>query len=254
MKNFQSELEKLILEAAPKQEEIQARTAMIRDDLFTNSANITEPNFTKISGRDVERLFLTYDALFFNGLFESLLPGRIDFRVSSRMTSAGGMTTRRRQRNRPETARYDIAISSHLLFETFSGEERQVRVTGLECRDRVDALLRVMEHELVHLSELLVWDVSSCSRNPFQAIATRMFGHLEHTHQLVTRKEKAAKNGILPGVQVRFEVDGQQLVGVVNRITKRATVLVEDSDGERYSNGRSYVKYYVPLRMLQRVD
>jgi hypothetical protein len=38
----------------------------------------------------------------------------------------------------------------------------------------------------------------------------------------------------------------------VNRVTKRATVLVEDARGVRYSDGRRYAKFYVPVGMLER--
>ena len=47
-------------------------------------------------------------------------------------------------------------------------------------------------------------------------------------------------------------MEGSRYVGVVNRVTKRATVLVEDSRGVRYSDGRCYAKFYVPVGMLER--
>jgi hypothetical protein len=37
----------------------------------------------------------------------------------------------------------------------------------------------------------------------------------------------------------------------VNRITRRATILVEDSRGERFSDGKRYLKYYVPIHQLR---
>ena len=40
-------------------------------------------------------------------------------------------------------------------------------------------------------------------------------------------------------------------MGRVNRLTKRATVLVEDPEGERFSDGRSYRRYYVPILQLR---
>jgi hypothetical protein len=36
-------------------------------------------------------------------------------------------------------------------------------------------------------------------------------------------------------------------MGLVNRITKRATVLVEDAEGQKYSDGLRYKTYYVPI-------
>ncbi len=54
---------------------------------------------------------------------------------------------------------------------------------------------------------------------------------------------------------VRFRIDGVERIGVVNRISKRATVLVEDNTrGVRYTNGKHYSKYYVPVQMLKAAE
>jgi hypothetical protein len=41
------------------------------------------------------------------------------------------------------------------------------------------------------------------------------------------------------------------LTGRVNRLTKRATVLVEAPEGESFSDGHRYRKYYVPIVHLR---
>jgi len=53
---------------------------------------------------------------------------------------------------------------------------------------------------------------------------------------------------------VRFRFDGVERTGVVNRISKRATVLVEDGNGVPYSNGKRYAKFYVPVQILEAVE
>ena len=44
------------------------------------------------------------------------------------------------------------------------------------------------------------------------------------------------------------------MTGIVNKITKRATVLVADSNGMLYSDGQRYERYYVPLSGLERIE
>ena len=39
-------------------------------------------------------------------------------------------------------------------------------------------------------------------------------------------------------------------MGLVARITRRATVLVPDASGKLYTDGRRYARYYVPLDEL----
>ncbi|MBI2481332.1 MAG: hypothetical protein HYV60_22635, partial [Planctomycetia bacterium] len=175
-----------------------------------------------------------------------------------RMTQAAGKATRVQHRDRHTKevgTEYEIAVSTTLLFQTFHDVDRPIVMSGIECRDRLEALQRILEHELVHLIEFIIWQQSSCSAARFQSIANRYFGHTEHTHQLITPRERAfAKFGVRAGSRVSFRVDGQHYVGVVNRITKRATVLVEDSHGIRYTDGKRYTKFYVPVGLLKQVE
>ena len=170
------------------------------------------------------------------------------------MTRAGGKTTRWSNARQGQQPRYEIAVSTTLLFESFRDPERHITVTGLPCDNRLQALMRIMEHELVHLIEMMVWNDSSCARPRFQGIASRVFGHTDHHHDLMTPVELASSQfGIRPGVRVRFDYNGHSLEGVVNRVTKRATVLVADPDGQTYSDGRRYVKFYVPPQNLEAI-
>ncbi len=179
------------------------------------------------------------------------------YRWSSRMTRAGGKTTRYTQRNyrTPEASqRFEITLSSSLLFQTFQDENREVNVCGCLCENRLQAMQRIVEHELIHLSEMLVWIDSDCAASRFQSIAGRLFGHTEHRHDLVTQRERAMQlYDIRVGSQVSFLHDGRRLLGIVNRITRRATILVESKQGILYNDGKRYTKYYVPIASLNRV-
>jgi hypothetical protein len=197
-----------------------------------------------------------YDELFLGGLALPLAESYgLSFRLSSRMTRAGGKTTRTTfpaMGGMPSRTHYEIALSTSLLFQSFRSQGDTIRVCGFECQDRLTAMQRVVEHELIHLCEMLVWIQSDCAAGRFQSIAKNMFGHSEHRHELITQQERAAKEfNIRPGTRVAFRHEGKTLVGMVNRITRRATILVEDSRGQRFSDGRRYVKYYVPIQQLR---
>ena len=56
------------------------------------------------------------------------------------------------------------------------------------------------------------------------------------------------------GSRVTFAFRRRHLTGRVDRITKRATVLVEDSQATRWSAGRRYARYHVPVGKLRLVD
>ena len=177
----------------------------------------------------------------------------LTFRLSSTMTRAGGKTIRTRipRHDGPPKTHYEIAIASQMLFMTFNDIQRPVVVCGLTCTDRLQALQRIMEHEIIHLTELLVWGKSSCSAPRFRILVANIFGHADTKHDLVTPRERAAvQHGIKLGDLVGFESEGVRHVGRVNRIHHRATVLVEAADGMPYSDGKRYKKWYVPLAGL----
>ena len=167
------------------------------------------------------------------------------------MTHAGRKTTQ--YRSYDGQVSYEIAIAVSMLFDGFGATDRRITVCGLECKDRLEALQRTFEHEIVHLAEQLCWGSSDCKAMRFQDIAARLFQHRAHTHDLITRQERAAQSGIRLGSLVSFTFEGSLLVGRVNRITKRATVLVEDPGGRKYSDGLQYKTYYVPITWLKPV-
>ena len=180
------------------------------------------------------------------------LDGPIYFGLSGRMTKRAGRTAK--FVTPPNSVHYEITISVSLLFDAFRGNDREVAVVGQVCENRLQALQRVFEHEMVHLGEFLCWSASDCAAERFQGIASRFFRHRTHTHSLITRRERAAESGIQRGPLVTFEFEGRRLTGRVNRVTKRATVLVPDANGQKYSDGFLYKKYYVPLSTLKPVE
>jgi hypothetical protein len=251
-----TDLLKTVCSASLAPARVAELTREIHDGLLRDSAHIEGANFTRIHPQDLRSLFSRYDACFFAGLIKETLDEQpISFRFSKRMTSSGGATKQTRSRM-DANRKYEIALSSTLLFGCFAGDDhRPITVCGITCKDRLESLQRVMEHEITHLLEFMLWDKSSCSDNRFHGISRRFFGHTDFTHQLITPREKlVAKYGIYPGMTVRFRFDGDTHVGLINRLNKRATVLVADPDGEKYSDGNRYAKYYIPARDLEIIE
>ena len=235
---------------------IAAHTKQIHAVALRKTDFIDGPDFTRIRAEILEFLFDQYDQRFFQGQIRAAVgTAPLKFSLSKRMTRSGGKTAVFTDR-RSGARSYEIGVATTILFGCFDGEDhRPITASGITCRDRLDALQRIMEHEIVHLIEFLLWDKSSCSKARFHSITQRYFGHTENKHNLVTPRETAqVKFGIKPGMAVTFRFDGVQHQGIVNRISKRATVLVEDRQGERYSNGKRYAKFYVPVQHLEAAE
>lgn len=228
---------------------------LIGDRILRNSRLMSCSNFSMASSADLQAMAELYDQYFFDSHCLSLAGYfGLQFRWSKRMTSNGGKTVRSVHVDRKTGVRrvsFEIVLSATLLFQTFNDVKRPIRVTGILCHNRLQAMQRIMEHELVHLVELLVWDHSCCMASRFQRIANSLFGHTEHKHDLITQRERADRQfNVRVGTRVQFVFEGQRYVGTVNRITRRATVLVADPQGQLYDDGNNYRKFYVPLAQL----
>ncbi len=214
-------------------------------------------NFQQLDNRDLQFVFNATDDLFFDGMVRQLAKSHgfpVRFRVSQRMTHSGGITKMTALPGRKRKREFEIAVSAPLLFHSFQeGVGKATLVTGVPCLNRLEALQKIIEHEMLHLIELMVWDDSNCSGRRFRSIAARIFGHSQSNHQLLTPRDIARRDhNIAPGDWVHFSHRGSQLSGRVNRITKRATVLVPCGQGTRYSDGKRYAKFYVPFDRLRK--
>lgn len=237
-------------------EQIRCWQREIHDQTLQLSRVIDRPNFTRVGRDDLVRMIRMYDDRFFgNKIVPTAEAEGLSFGLSSRMTRvAGKLVTHYPHGNHHGRRQFELVLSTTLLFQTFEDVGRPVEVTGLACRDRLEAMQRIAEHELVHLVEMLIWNDGNCSGPRFQSIASRYFGHTDYRHDLITQRERAlAKFNIRVGDQVRFSHEGKSMTGRVNRITRRATVLVRDRRGESFSDGNRYLRFYVPLERLTRV-
>lgn len=249
------ELGRLVMGQKLAEERTRRLSYQIGRQVLEKSTAMESPNFSAANARDLQLMAELYDRAFFGGHCLAIAKHfGMQFRWSKRMTSTGGKTVRTVNADRKtgkQKVRYEIVLSSTLLFQTFSDLQRPIRVTGLLCTNRMQAMQRIMEHELIHLVEMLVWDDSCCAAPRFQSIAHRLFGHTEHKHDLITQQERAERKfNVRVGSNVRFHHEGQMRVGTVNRITRRATILVTDPRGQLYDDGRRYLKYYVPISHL----
>lgn len=243
-----------IRENRPDTDKIHRTQKQIHQEMLRLSRTIDRPNFQRVGRDDLVRLIHLMDDAFFQSRVLPIAKAEgLSFKFSSRMTSAAGkLVTHYPNGSRDAPRKFDLILSSTLLFQTFEDIDRPVMVTGRKCVDRLEAMQRVAEHEMTHLIEMLIWNDGNCSQSRFQSIARSFFAHTDYQHDLITQRERAAtKFNIRIGDQVYFETEKGRVSGKVNRITRRATVLVQDPKGQLFSDGGRYVRYYVPLERLK---
>src|SRR4051794_36223095 len=148
------------------EETLRDWTTGIHAEMLRNSRCLKTADFTIICESDLQQLFEYYDARFFDKRCALALGNRrLTFRLAPRMLRTGGTTTHFRD-SRGEH-KFEIAIGTTLLFNTFRDMHREVTVCGLPCHDRLQALQRIMEHEMIHLIEQVCWGKSNCSAPRF---------------------------------------------------------------------------------------
>ncbi|MEA1944684.1 MAG: hypothetical protein U9N07_05055 [Euryarchaeota archaeon] len=229
--------------------EIKKKSKKIYRQILAESENFDCGNFKAIGTDNLASLFELYDLYFFDKFFNNNYREKISFRLSRRMTKAAGKIACMKH-----TKTYTISLSTTLISQTFHDVTREVVVNGIVCHDRLEATMRILEHEIIHLLEWVLFGSTSCSKPRFRRLSRNIFGHTDVTHQLVTQAERAHKKfNLRVGDEAVFEYDGETQSGIISRITKRATVMVKDLDGHFLdSQGNRYTKYYVPLQHLNR--
>jgi len=237
-------------------ETINAKRKAVTEGLLKESKNIISGKIDCISILDLRILYEYYDRLFFNNWFRDNFEGQILYELSRRMTKSAGITKcpKNISQMKPEQIRVIICIGVDFFFK-FDYLEGSKNVCGIETHNSVEALQIVFEHELIHAIEFLIFHSSSCKEQRFMQAAKDLFGHTQSHHHLPSNRRIASeKMGINIGDKVQFIFEDKQLNGFVANISKRATVMVINSNGSYAdNNGTRYMKYYVPLGELSRV-
>lgn len=236
-----------LLEQLPPQHEHAERVDVLVQQIDQYNA---KHGLQGYSGQTLEHIFGFFDDDVFDGaLIKALTPATVSFGFSGRLRSSGGRTIKQIERGHTH---FHIEVASTLVRNSFA-HQAEVTVSGHTCPTPLHAIVRIMEHEIVHLIELLLYDTSSCKQRRFKSIAAQCFGHTAFTHTLTLARDIARDQGIMPGMTVSFEFEGKTFRGVINRVNKRATVLVPTKTGPRYSDGKQYQKFYVPITALKAV-
>ncbi len=232
---------------------IKEKRAAVAERLLKESPNINSGVISCISFLDLQILYLSYDEIFFDNWFKKNFEGYMLYELSRRMTVSAGITKcpKNISQLNPERVKIRICIGIDFFFR-YNQLAAINDVCGIRTSSALEALQIVFEHELIHALEFLLYYKSNCSQERFRVAAGNLFGHT-HSHHLLPTNHKIASeiHGIRLGDMVQFEFDGKPLIGVVNKIGKRATVMVKNPNGNYTNNNdEKHLKYYVPLSLL----
>lgn len=176
-------------------EEIKGARNYIRAVLLKNEFH-GQPNFEKLTVSNVRTLFDLYDDLFFDHQikqYSNQSNSSIDFEVttSEKATTAG--------RCRRKGCEYILSFPNGLyqqLFTSSTTRGRPLDLAGWTCSDRLECLMIIFEHEVVHLL-MMLWGydgkvkkgagkkIYASHGTLYQCILKYYFRHTEYTHSLL---------------------------------------------------------------------
>lgn len=237
------------------QKSIQKKRDKILTTFLFRFGNPSSHRIQPLRSTDLKYLFYCYDRHFFSRFFTLQYPGQLKFSLSQRMTrSAGKLIYPRSFKNMDlQDVTLEIRMATEVFLNYYQLSTDKI-VNGIKTDTVFQAFLLVFEHEICHLLELLFWKKTSCRRENFKELAYQLFGHTDVYHQLPLGKEIAReKYGLEIGDRVSFTHQQQRCYGYIKRITKRATVIVPDPQGNHVQEGIPCFIWYVPVEDLTRV-
>jgi hypothetical protein len=213
----------------------------VENSFFTYLRENNPDFYTFPRKKGLKYLFRLYDKHFFDGNIEKNFQVKLSF--SGRLTSAAGNL---RFSQSKELVEINFSIPRIFLVFLENLQDDFIPdgyvVNGILCKNPAEALLRVMEHEITHLVEYILYQRSSCKNPRFLQLSYQLFGHTENKHRLGIYLPQADQQvHFKKGNAVSFTYKGVAYEGVIDSVRKRATVMV---------NHPVRRKFYVPLAML----
>lgn len=192
----------------------------ILNDYLNNNANFaTMPNI-------LYEMFNLYDDIFFSKRISEMLNEgnhKLNFEYSNAMTSAAGKFIHNKHKI------CTIRISSCIILNTFKNGTIIHSSNGLDHYNRLECLMSVFEHELVHLIVYLSHGtikkdiVYSSHGYYFQDLVKSYFGHTEFKHNLKTDVSRICdKNSLSVNDTVAFkDRSGNIIIGKINKLNPK---------------------------------
>ncbi len=228
-------------------QEIAEKRKRILGELLAADPGFAETPVRSVQGKTLSALLSLTDRLYLDGFLLRRYP-RLQVKVSNRMTSAAGKFIHSRTPAAGTDPIAEIRMSGDFLFRLSAGS---YRLNGLTVSSPQEAFLVVFEHETVHAVEYAFFGSTGHSKR-FMHLAGGLFGHTGIHHELPTRAQESAAQGLRPGAAVSFFYQGKTFTGLVQRVGKTATVMVPDLRGAyRDTRGRRYAKFRVPPAYLK---
>lgn len=217
------------------------------NDIINKRKNIKKNIRYKLDVSYLENLFYLYDSIFFYDFFKSNYCKYIVFSISSRLRSSAAKTIVKQQLY-SNIKNFEIRMGT-TFFDNFYYIKRDIKVNGITPSSPEEAVMLVLEHEIIHLLEFIYFNSSSCKNKRFLKLAYNIFKHKSCFHQLPTYSEINSKLlKIRIGQFIQFYYRNEIKNGIVSSINKNIAIMMPSKKGKYIdSSGKKYDKVYISV-------
>lgn len=202
-----------------------------------------EDGFPTITSEMIAEFIAYYDAYFFNRLIETNLEEN-----NLEIVSIASNTLRTTAGTAGRIGDYlAVSISTKVMEGVKSDNSHRLLANKqTPVKDRLDALMNIIEHELIHILAMLdkdantvnvggVIEASEVHGDWFKRYARKIFGHTEYKHNLIDYQgsnspelKKTTKERLSVGQKIYFfDKSGQKITGTINKLNPvNARVLI----------------------------
>jgi hypothetical protein len=230
----------------------------IRKSIHDELSTTIPVNFTNLKNSDIKKLFDLYDDYFFGGsIMEKINSSGSTIKFTSSPLGGSTFAGKCIMTKTGMKCDYELRFPSKLFLKLFTqkGSNKLLKTNGIICRNRLECLQLVFEHELVHLI-MNLWnyydksgDLYSSHGKLFQCMTKSLFDHTDYKHELFNEFEEGTefitKSNAFVGMDVYILVDGKNTYGKITKVNpKNAQIQTE--------NGKVYKSPYPIIRKADR--
>lgn len=196
-------------------------------------------NFETINTKQIQQTFNVFDKIYFNNyITRNIGNGVMIFEASDKLSKSAGQCVYIKNNKQ---CKYILTISSKVLMNLFSNEEKSFSAGGIECKNRLECFILVFEHELIHLIIYFacfeLGEGKEKHTKTFKKMLYNIFGHTTYKHQFLLGDLERLKtrlnylrNTIELGTIVTFKTKKGILRGHVIRINIKTYIVKSKKD------------------------
>jgi sRNA-binding protein len=194
---------------------INVKNKKIYNHLLQNTFD--QPNFTELKSLGIKKMFNTIDNFYFDNKIANYSKDKhiqINFKVYNNINEIEYVSI-----TKNTELLYEICASTNIINDLFNCENKVDKITniyGQKCVDRLECMIQLMQHEIIHLVLMLFREDNHMTHSPiFSRIVQNHFGQTECKHIMSYYNDAVSTDKVIdkPNVNIGDDVVSKMIQG-----------------------------------------